>query len=151
MSSSMWAETQYHSGTHLAFKELSDGVILILAFTLVFLQDGEVLFPAPQPNNIPVAAPTKQKGVQELEKERASAISPFRATLNTAGLYTGGKSQSGCPLCLPLPTGSLRGPPGLIWKRLPVHYKRKTLLHWWSLTLNYVNKAVVYISNAPTL
>lgn len=110
----IWLETQYHSGAHLAFKELSDGVILILAsFCLsVWLQDGEVLFPAPQPNNVPVAAPTKQKGVQELEKERASAISPFRATLNTAGLYTGGKSQSGCPVCLPLPTGSLRVPRG---------------------------------------
>lgn len=60
----------------------------------VVMKDGEVLFPAPQPNNVPVAAPTKQKGVQELEKERASAVSPFRATLNTAGLYTGGLTSA---------------------------------------------------------
>ncbi|KAK7143408.1 hypothetical protein R3I93_014533 [Phoxinus phoxinus] len=60
----------------------------------VVMKDGEVLFPAPQPNNVPVAAPPKQKGVQELEKERASAITPFRATLNTAGLYTGGLTSA---------------------------------------------------------
>ncbi|XP_077089051.1 NAD(P) transhydrogenase, mitochondrial [Siphateles boraxobius] len=60
----------------------------------VVMKDGEVLFPAPQPNNVPVAAPPKQKGVQELEKERASAVSPFRATLNTAGLYTGGLTSA---------------------------------------------------------
>jgi len=73
-----------------------------------------VLFPAPQPNNIPVAAPTKPKGVQELEKEKASAITPFRATLNTAGLYTGGISQSGFPLCPPFSHRISAGPPGLI-------------------------------------
>ncbi len=112
--------TQYLSGAHLAFKELICGGIWILARTLsVCLQDGKVLFPAPQPNNVPVAAPPKHKSVQELEKERVAAISPFRATLNTAGFYTGGKSQSGCPLCLPLPTGSLRVPPGVNMKAAP--------------------------------
>ncbi|KAG1943462.1 NAD(P) transhydrogenase, mitochondrial [Pimephales promelas] len=60
----------------------------------IVMKDGEVLFPAPQPNNIPVAVPTKPKGVQELEKEKASAITPFRATLNTAGLYTGGLAST---------------------------------------------------------
>ncbi|KTG06586.1 hypothetical protein cypCar_00039974, partial [Cyprinus carpio] len=68
----------------------------------VVMQDGKVLFPAPQPNNIPVAAPPKQKSVQELEKEKAAAISPFRATLNTAGIYTGGLASAiGLGLCAP--------------------------------------------------
>uniref|UniRef100_A0A8B9GVW2 proton-translocating NAD(P)(+) transhydrogenase n=1 Tax=Astyanax mexicanus TaxID=7994 RepID=A0A8B9GVW2_ASTMX len=56
----------------------------------VVMQDGKVLFPAPQPNNVPVAAPPKPKSVQELEKEKAAAVSPFRATFTTAGAYTGG-------------------------------------------------------------
>ncbi|XP_067231329.1 NAD(P) transhydrogenase, mitochondrial [Chanodichthys erythropterus] len=60
----------------------------------VVMKDGKVLFPAPPPNNIPVAAPTKHKSVQELEKERAAAISPFRATLTTAGLYSGGLASA---------------------------------------------------------
>ncbi|KAI2651422.1 NAD(P) transhydrogenase, mitochondrial [Labeo rohita] len=64
--------------------------------------DGKVLFPAPQPNNVPVAAPPKQKTVQELEKEKAAAISPFRATLTTAGAYTGGLATAmGLGLCAP--------------------------------------------------
>lgn len=120
------------------------GIFWVLAFTLsVCLQDGKVLFPAPPPNNIPVAAPTKHKSVQELEKERAAAISPFRATLTTAGLYSGGKSQSGLPSRPPSSHRISAGPPGLIWKRLPMHFKRRR--HWWSLTLNYVNKAVVNV------
>lgn len=107
--------TQYHSGAHWAFKELSAGVIWILSL-FVCLQDGKVLFPAPQPQNVPVAAPPKQKSVQELQKEKAAAVSPFRATLTTAGVYTGGKSHS-------MPSSSHRIPPapsGLIWKQLPV-------------------------------
>uniref|UniRef100_A0A673MXM2 NAD(P) transhydrogenase, mitochondrial n=1 Tax=Sinocyclocheilus rhinocerous TaxID=307959 RepID=A0A673MXM2_9TELE len=68
----------------------------------IVMQDGKVLFPAPQPNNVPVAAPPKQKTVQELEKERAAAISPFRATLTTAGLYSGGLASAiGLGLCAP--------------------------------------------------
>lgn len=64
---------------------------LSIAAPLPFpLQDGKNLFPAPQPNNIPVSAPPKPKSVQEVEKEKASQISPFRATLTTAGAYTGG-------------------------------------------------------------
>lgn len=53
-------------------------------------QDGKNLFPAPEPNNVPVAAPPKPKSVQELEKEKAAQVSPFTATLTTAGIYTGG-------------------------------------------------------------
>ncbi|XP_056146916.1 NAD(P) transhydrogenase, mitochondrial [Lampris incognitus] len=56
----------------------------------IVMQNGKNLFPAPQPNNVPVAAPPKPKTVQELKAEQASQISPFRATLNTAGVYTGG-------------------------------------------------------------
>ncbi|KAI4879671.1 hypothetical protein NFI96_032000, partial [Prochilodus magdalenae] len=56
----------------------------------VVMQDGKVLFPAPQPLNVPVAAPPKPKSVHELEKEKAAAVSPFRATLTTAGVYSGG-------------------------------------------------------------
>uniref|UniRef100_A0AAY4BXV4 proton-translocating NAD(P)(+) transhydrogenase n=1 Tax=Denticeps clupeoides TaxID=299321 RepID=A0AAY4BXV4_9TELE len=56
----------------------------------VVMQDGKVLFPAPQPNNVPVAAPAKTKSVQEIAAEKAATISPFRATLTTAGVYTGG-------------------------------------------------------------
>ncbi|GAA6101674.1 NAD(P) transhydrogenase, mitochondrial [Tachysurus ichikawai] len=55
----------------------------------VVMQNGKSLFPAPQPNNIPVAAPPKVKSVQELEKEKAAAVSPFTTTLTTAGAYTG--------------------------------------------------------------
>ncbi|KAM9338454.1 NAD(P) transhydrogenase, mitochondrial [Symphorus nematophorus] len=56
----------------------------------VVMQNGKNLFPAPQPNNVPVAAPPKPKSVQDLEKEKAAQISPFNATLTTAGVYTGG-------------------------------------------------------------
>ncbi|XP_007566881.1 PREDICTED: NAD(P) transhydrogenase, mitochondrial [Poecilia mexicana] len=56
----------------------------------VVMQNGQNLFPAPQPNNVPIAAPPKPKTVQELEAEKASQVSPFKATLTTASLYTGG-------------------------------------------------------------
>jgi len=55
------------------------------------LQNGNNMFPAPQPNNVPVAAPPKPKSIQQLEAEKAAQISPFRATLTTAGAYTGGQ------------------------------------------------------------
>ncbi|TMS08066.1 NAD(P) transhydrogenase, mitochondrial [Larimichthys crocea] len=57
----------------------------------IVMQNGKNLFPAPQPNNVPVAAPPKPKSVQEMEKEKASQVSPFKATLTTAGVYTGGQ------------------------------------------------------------
>ncbi|KAG7262473.1 hypothetical protein CRUP_036189 [Coryphaenoides rupestris] len=56
----------------------------------VVMQDGRNLFPAPQPNNIPVAAPPKPKTVKELQAEKAAEVSPYKATLTTAGMYTGG-------------------------------------------------------------
>uniref|UniRef100_A0AAZ3SKU9 proton-translocating NAD(P)(+) transhydrogenase n=1 Tax=Oncorhynchus tshawytscha TaxID=74940 RepID=A0AAZ3SKU9_ONCTS len=56
----------------------------------VVMQNGTNLFPAPLPDNIPVAAPPKPKSKQELAKEKAAAVSPFKATLTTAGMYTGG-------------------------------------------------------------
>uniref|UniRef100_A0A668AVP4 proton-translocating NAD(P)(+) transhydrogenase n=1 Tax=Myripristis murdjan TaxID=586833 RepID=A0A668AVP4_9TELE len=55
----------------------------------IVMQNGKNLFPAPQPNNVPVAAPPKPKSVQELEAEKATQVSPFRATLTTASMYTG--------------------------------------------------------------
>uniref|UniRef100_A0A673IU79 proton-translocating NAD(P)(+) transhydrogenase n=1 Tax=Sinocyclocheilus rhinocerous TaxID=307959 RepID=A0A673IU79_9TELE len=68
----------------------------------IVMQDGKVLFPAPQPNSVPVAAPPKQKTIQELAKEKAASISPFRATLNTAGMYTGGLASAiGLGICAP--------------------------------------------------
>uniref|UniRef100_A0AAQ6AHP2 NAD(P) transhydrogenase, mitochondrial n=1 Tax=Amphiprion ocellaris TaxID=80972 RepID=A0AAQ6AHP2_AMPOC len=54
----------------------------------IVMQNGKNLFPAPQPNNVPVAAPPKPKSVQELEAEKTAQISPFRATLTTAGVAT---------------------------------------------------------------
>ncbi|XP_054896260.1 NAD(P) transhydrogenase, mitochondrial [Poeciliopsis prolifica] len=56
----------------------------------IVMQNGQNLFPAPQPNNVPTAAPPKPKTVQELEAEKAAQVSPFKATLTTASLYTGG-------------------------------------------------------------
>uniref|UniRef100_A0A7N5ZYJ8 NAD(P) transhydrogenase, mitochondrial n=1 Tax=Anabas testudineus TaxID=64144 RepID=A0A7N5ZYJ8_ANATE len=56
----------------------------------IVMQNGKNLFPAPQPNNLPTAAPPKSKTVQELEAQKASQISPFKATLTTASMYTGG-------------------------------------------------------------
>ncbi|XP_010786020.1 NAD(P) transhydrogenase, mitochondrial-like [Notothenia coriiceps] len=56
----------------------------------VVMQDGRNLFPAPQPNNVPVAPPPKPKSIKELNKEKAAQISPFKARLTTAGAYTGG-------------------------------------------------------------
>ncbi|XP_008422272.1 NAD(P) transhydrogenase, mitochondrial [Poecilia reticulata] len=56
----------------------------------IVMQNGQNLFPAPQPNNVPVAAPPKPKTVQELQAEKAAQVSPFKATLTTASLYTGG-------------------------------------------------------------
>ncbi|CAJ0953011.1 unnamed protein product [Ranitomeya imitator] len=52
--------------------------------------DGKVIFPAPQPNNVPTAAPVKHKSVAELEAEKAAAISPFRKTMTNATAYTAG-------------------------------------------------------------
>uniref|UniRef100_A0A8D0DDC9 NAD(P) transhydrogenase, mitochondrial n=1 Tax=Sander lucioperca TaxID=283035 RepID=A0A8D0DDC9_SANLU len=54
----------------------------------VVMQNGQNLFPAPQPNNVPTAAPPKPKSVQELQKEKASQISPFRATLTTFSIFS---------------------------------------------------------------
>ncbi|XP_029024746.1 NAD(P) transhydrogenase, mitochondrial [Betta splendens] len=56
----------------------------------IVMQNGKNLFPAPQPNNLPTAAPPKTKSVQELEAEKALQISPFKATLTNASIYTGG-------------------------------------------------------------
>uniref|UniRef100_A0A1A7XXV8 NAD(P) transhydrogenase, mitochondrial n=1 Tax=Iconisemion striatum TaxID=60296 RepID=A0A1A7XXV8_9TELE len=58
----------------------------------VVMQNGKNLFPAPQPNNVPTAAPPKPKTVQQLEAEKAAQISPFRATFTSAGMYTAGIS-----------------------------------------------------------
>uniref|UniRef100_A0A1A8R3X6 NAD(P) transhydrogenase, mitochondrial n=1 Tax=Nothobranchius rachovii TaxID=451742 RepID=A0A1A8R3X6_9TELE len=58
----------------------------------IVMQNGKNLFPAPQPNNVPIAAPPKSKTVQELQAEKAAQISPFRATLTSAGMYTAGIS-----------------------------------------------------------
>ncbi|KAG5272045.1 hypothetical protein AALO_G00161050 [Alosa alosa] len=68
----------------------------------IVMQDGKVLFPAPQPNNVPVAAPPKPKSIQELEAEKAATVSPFAAKLTTVGAYSGGLGTLlGLGLCAP--------------------------------------------------
>lgn len=70
---------------------------IVLFSIYCHLQDGNNLFPAPQPNNLPTAAPPKTKSVKELAAEKASHVSPFNATLTTAGIYTGGQLSQMCP------------------------------------------------------
>ncbi|XP_062409874.1 NAD(P) transhydrogenase, mitochondrial [Sardina pilchardus] len=68
----------------------------------IVMQDGKVLFPAPQPNNVPVAAPPKPKSNQELQAEKAATVSPFAAKLSTVGAYSGGLGTIlGLGLCAP--------------------------------------------------
>uniref|UniRef100_A0AAX7VWQ7 proton-translocating NAD(P)(+) transhydrogenase n=1 Tax=Astatotilapia calliptera TaxID=8154 RepID=A0AAX7VWQ7_ASTCA len=55
----------------------------------VVMEKGKNLFPAPQPLNVPVAAPPKTKSIQELEAEKAAQISPFRATLTSIATLLG--------------------------------------------------------------
>uniref|UniRef100_A0A8C6YGM9 proton-translocating NAD(P)(+) transhydrogenase n=1 Tax=Naja naja TaxID=35670 RepID=A0A8C6YGM9_NAJNA len=54
------------------------------------MKEGRTIFPAPLPKTLPPAAPVKQKSVQELEAEKQAAISPFRKTMTSAGVYTTG-------------------------------------------------------------
>ncbi|XP_039215167.1 NAD(P) transhydrogenase, mitochondrial-like [Crotalus tigris] len=54
------------------------------------MKEGKTLFPAPLPKTLPPAAPVKQKSVHELEAEKLAAISPFRKTMTSAGIYTTG-------------------------------------------------------------
>ncbi|XP_063817879.1 NAD(P) transhydrogenase, mitochondrial [Pseudophryne corroboree] len=57
----------------------------------VVMKDGKNIFPAPPPNNIPVApVAVKVKSVAELAAEKAAAISPFRKTMTNATAYTAG-------------------------------------------------------------
>ncbi|KAB0351928.1 hypothetical protein FD754_016785 [Muntiacus muntjak] len=56
----------------------------------VVMKDGQVIFPAPTPKNIPQGAPVKQKTVAELEAEKAATITPFRKTMTSASVYTAG-------------------------------------------------------------
>ncbi|KAM4049223.1 NAD(P) transhydrogenase, mitochondrial [Anomaloglossus baeobatrachus] len=56
----------------------------------VVMKDGRTIFPAPQPNNVPTAAPAKPKSVAELEAEKAASVSPFRKTMTNATAYTTG-------------------------------------------------------------
>lgn len=57
------------------------------------LQEGRTIFPAPLPKTLPPAAPVKQKSIQELEAEKQAAVSPFRKTMTSAGVYTTGISK----------------------------------------------------------
>ncbi|ETE64250.1 NAD(P) transhydrogenase, mitochondrial, partial [Ophiophagus hannah] len=54
------------------------------------MKEGRTIFPAPLPKTLPPVAPVKQKSVQELEAEKQAAISPFRKTMTSAGVYTTG-------------------------------------------------------------
>ncbi|XP_025779558.1 NAD(P) transhydrogenase, mitochondrial [Puma concolor] len=54
----------------------------------VVMKDGEVIFPAPTPKNIPQGAPVKPKTVAELEAEKAATVTPLRKTMTTASAYT---------------------------------------------------------------
>ncbi|XP_046948808.1 NAD(P) transhydrogenase, mitochondrial [Lynx rufus] len=56
----------------------------------VVMKDGEVIFPAPTPKNIPQGAPVKPKTVAELEAEKAATVTPLRKTMTTASAYTAG-------------------------------------------------------------
>ncbi|XP_039628796.1 NAD(P) transhydrogenase, mitochondrial-like [Polypterus senegalus] len=56
------------------------------------MQEGKNLFPAPLPKTLPPSAPSRQKSVSELEKEKQADISPFRKTMTSAGIYTAGLS-----------------------------------------------------------
>ncbi|XP_034854924.1 NAD(P) transhydrogenase, mitochondrial [Mirounga angustirostris] len=56
----------------------------------VVMKDGNVIFPAPTPKNIPQGAPVKPKTVAELEAEKAATVTPFRKTMTTASAYTAG-------------------------------------------------------------
>ncbi|KAM5192187.1 NAD(P) transhydrogenase, mitochondrial [Mantella aurantiaca] len=56
----------------------------------VVMNDGKVIFPAPQPNKVPTAVPVKPKSVAELEAEKAASVSPFRKTMTNATAYTTG-------------------------------------------------------------
>ncbi|XP_073658193.1 NAD(P) transhydrogenase, mitochondrial isoform X2 [Tursiops truncatus] len=56
----------------------------------VVMKDGEVIFPAPTPKNIPQGAPVKQRTVAELEAEKAATVTPFRKTMTSASVYTAG-------------------------------------------------------------
>ncbi|XP_063137853.1 NAD(P) transhydrogenase, mitochondrial isoform X4 [Rattus norvegicus] len=53
-------------------------------------KDGNVIFPAPTPKNIPKEAPAKQKTVAELEAEKAGTVSMYTKTLRTASVYSAG-------------------------------------------------------------
>ncbi|KAF7241621.1 NAD(P) transhydrogenase, mitochondrial [Varanus komodoensis] len=52
------------------------------------MKEGQKIFPAPLPKTVPPAAPAKTKSVQEIEAEKLAAISPFRKTVTSAGVYT---------------------------------------------------------------
>lgn len=51
------------------------------------------MFPSPLPKTTP-PAPIKQKSVSELEAEKAAAVSPFKRTMTSAGIYTTGWTQT---------------------------------------------------------
>ncbi|KAH0504979.1 NAD(P) transhydrogenase, mitochondrial [Microtus ochrogaster] len=56
----------------------------------VVMKDGNVIFPAPTPKNIPQEAPVKPKTVAELEAEKAGTVSMYTKTLTTASVYAAG-------------------------------------------------------------
>lgn len=49
------------------------------------------MFPSPLPKTAP-PSPVKTKTVAELEAEKAAEISPFKRTMTSAGVYTGGQT-----------------------------------------------------------
>lgn len=89
ITNKVMADLTYHSS--LLYKVHVPSFCFSRSLFCCHFQNGKNLFPAPQPNNVPTAAPPKPKSVQELEAEKASHISPFRATLTTASVYTGGQ------------------------------------------------------------
>lgn len=68
-------------------------VLTIVLCVFQCVQEGENMFPAPLPKT-PPPAPVKQKTVAELEAQKAAEISPFRRTMNSAGVYTAGQIQN---------------------------------------------------------
>ncbi|XP_008308740.1 NAD(P) transhydrogenase, mitochondrial [Cynoglossus semilaevis] len=62
----------------------------VIRGTLV-MKEGKNMFPSPLPKTTP-PAPIKQS-VSELEAEKAAAVSPFKRTMTSAGIYTTGVSS----------------------------------------------------------
>lgn len=141
--SSLKFMTQYLSGALLAFKELSCGVIWILALTHgVCVCRTEKCFSLHRNLTTSQWQHLQNKRLsRSWRRKRQLPSRPSEPPSPRLGLTPEvNRSPAAVPAFLFPPDL----PPGLIWKRLPMCFKRKRPLHWWSLTLSYFNKVVVY-------